>query len=170
MVLTYAWGARYWDAMLLAAMGYNDQPTSDQQKAMADWLTNTMQILPCPGCSQHAIAYVAKHPPKVESKTVLIEWIVEFHNFVNVSLKKPTMTVPEAMAALIKRLAQELINRNNTIVPNPQPNQTTTSSNEQLYFGLTITFAVLTGIFLIALIVVLLQKKNLQKKNLQKNS
>ncbi len=166
------WGSRAWDLMFLVAMNYSETPNKENQTSMLQFFESLMKVLPCFACSQHAFEYISKNPPNVSSRMGLVEWVVTFHNHVNERLKKPTMTVPEATQSLILRCGTELAQKSGkavkTIVGEVQPpqqaNATTDNSSETLYFWLMIVLAVVAGVFLIAFLITLFQKKRMQKK------
>ncbi len=178
-MLPAVWGSLLWDSMLLCAMSFPDVPNENQKNAMTNMLVNLMKVLGCGNCAIHAIEYVTKNPPNINSRNELIAWNVGFHNVVNQRLKKPTFTVEEAVASITSRCAarylaqhtqnKQLINQalNGNNVPNVNTNaaaSSTSTSNETLYFSLMIVMSVLAGLFLITLIVLAIQKKRLQSK------
>lgn len=179
-MITAVWGDICWDYCFLVCLSYADNPNQDQQNSMSQFFTYLVQTLPCPSCSNHAQAYILKNPPRVESKTAMVEWLVAFHNMVNIGTGKDgNWTVNEATAALMKRMAQKIVAKNKTalaaknngnddngenIIVNNNNDADSSSSNETLYFGFMIAFVILFGIFLIAFIVVALQKRRLTKQ------
>src|SRR5436190_4529964 len=177
-MLPAVFGANIWDSMLLCAMSYPDVPNEAQKDAMTKMLVNLMKVLPCNACGLHAIEYVTKNPPNINSRNELITWNVAFHNVVNQRLKKPTFTVEEAIGSISSRAAarylaqhtqnKQLINQalNGNNIPNVNTNAAAASStsNETLYFSLMIVMSILAGLFLITLIVLAIQKRRLQSK------
>jgi hypothetical protein len=98
-----AFGPITWDVMLLCALAYPIHPTDEDKQNMLNFLNGLMYVLPCSGCSVHAVAYVYQNIPDVSSSNALLSYIVKFHNFVNTQSGKRTFTVEEATQLIIKR-------------------------------------------------------------------
>ena len=69
-----------------------------------NYVNAKVKLLPCGGCSAHAVQYVESHPVIATSRTAFIQYVVDFHNAINIRLNKATMTVKEATDALLTRL------------------------------------------------------------------
>jgi len=168
-------GPIVWDNMMLFATNYPNEPTNEDKTNMLQWLTLTMIFLPCPQCSMHAKLYVEKHPPNVSTKESLIKYIVEFHNYVNVSLGKSTYTIMEAKAAYASKIGRDIKDLPRAMVVHKEdalrimelqaqlakyetPGQQTTD----VYFYTTIALSIALGLFLIVIIVLAIKLK--QKK------
>ena len=98
-----AFGPITWDIMLLCALAYPINPTEDEQRNMLDFLYGLMNVLPCSGCSVHAVTYLYKHIPDVSSSASLVTYIVNFHNVVNTFAGKRVYTNKEAVESIVKR-------------------------------------------------------------------
>lgn len=61
-----------------------------------DWLKNFLKKIMCGECKDHAIRWIAQHPPDFSSHEKLFAWGVDFHNAVNERLEKPTMPYADA--------------------------------------------------------------------------
>ncbi len=175
-------GPIVWDNMMLFATNYPNEPTNEDKTNMLQWLTLTMIFLPCGGCSMHGKAYIEKHPPNVSTKENLIKYIVEFHNYVNVSLKKSTYTIMEAKAAFASRIARDIKDLPRAMVVHKEDalrimelkdklekyeaNQDPIT-NSLVYFYTTIALSIALGLFLI-IIIILAVKLNQNKLRLRK--
>lgn len=171
-----SFGPMYWRVMMIVATEFPDNPTEEQKKTVLDWLTLTMILLPCPSCSMHAREYIKKHVPDVSSREALIAYIVEFHNYVNVSLGKTTYTVLEAKAAFftqmtkdvdglprsmevvkentdrIKKMQSEIINYRKQLASYE------TNTPQSVFYYATIALGIILAIYMIATIVVLIRQ------------
>ena len=59
-------------------------------------VTDIFSTLPCPTCSAHAMKYIkSSNFHRIETSTHLKIWLHQFHNSVNVRLKKPQFGVEE---------------------------------------------------------------------------
>lgn len=171
----YFFGPVVWDTMLIYAMNFPDMPSDQQQKDMLLWITKTMEFLPCPSCSMHAKEYVIKHVPNVSCRAKLVEYIVEFHNYVNLQMGKATMSIDEAKSMLIERLKESIdtktylprameirredhvriTNLQNKVAKLTQEAQVyDANTHHSIYFYSTIGLSIFAGLLLIALIVV----------------
>jgi len=156
-------GPHIWDTLMYVALNYPTEPTEEQQQVMTQFLTTLVRVLPCPGCANHAIKYVELHPPHVSNGEKLLEWVVAFHNHVNIKLKKPVMSVLEAKQALILRNAAQIkqlpralqireedaLRIQNLQFQIQRLQESTTTNNETLYFWIMIGLSVLSGLLLL---------------------
>ncbi len=91
-----AFGPVTWDVMLLCALAYPKDPSLDEQAHMLNFITSIAHVLPCHGCSTHAVDYITNNPPDISSSCSVVSYIVQFHNTVNASTGKRRYTVEEA--------------------------------------------------------------------------
>ena len=98
-----AFGPITWDVLLLCALNYPSDPNEHKQKSMLQFILGLVNVLPCDGCSVHAVQYTKLHPPNVTSSNALVDYIVTFHNTVNSETGKRSYTVEEAKHALLNR-------------------------------------------------------------------
>lgn len=98
---TGLWGPATWDALSFAALAYS----SKRAKSFRLYLEHLFQNLPCEQCSVHATKYHAQHVPDYEHWTAeqMYQWVVDFHNAVNVRTGKPVMSTKDARKALVER-------------------------------------------------------------------
>lgn len=130
-------GPMIWDTMLLLAMSYPETPNDQYQKLMKDFLTSLCHLLPCPGCSNHAVEYLNTHPINLSSKQTVTQWVVDFHNAVNIRLGKATYTVDEAKKALIKRIDGDMKDLSRALQIRKEDSQRIIQLQSQLHALLT---------------------------------
>lgn len=105
------WGPLFHDVLWFLAENYPDEPTETQQQSMALLLHHLYANLPCLACMVDASLYVQLKPPTLTSRTVLTQWIVDQHNYINAKLgKKHNWTVEEARTAFQARHFGNLAN------------------------------------------------------------
>ena len=69
---------------------------AEQMDELKRLIQQVARNLPCPICSNHALAYFTKYPLKqVRTLPELRFYLCEFHNSVNVRTQKPRMTFEE---------------------------------------------------------------------------
>lgn len=178
-----AFGPGVWNTMMMFAWQYSNDPTKEEQTNMLQWIRLTMMHIPCPKCSSHAKAYVEKHQPDVTNKERLINYIVEFHNFVNISLKKQRFTVQDAKAAFLMKLAEDYkempqamkLIKDNTermkfledqVVKYEKTNSIATMNSSEIdyYYYATIGLSIALGLLLIIFLIVLIVNHKRQKR------
>ncbi len=99
---------KQWDAMHITMRALPRGELSPTERAQAiDYLRSQMPLIPCGGCSLHAMMYFAQHPPDGSTGQAFYAWTVEFHNEVNKRIGKPVYTVDEAEKELTERTTKE---------------------------------------------------------------
>lgn len=91
------WGRATWTLLNCVAMTYPDAPTAQQQKSYRRFLLSLKDVLPCSICRQSYKAWLGRNPPRLETKTALLRWLIDTHNYVNKRLGKPVLTYRQAM-------------------------------------------------------------------------
>ena len=93
------WGPFFWHTIHIAALGYPQEPTYSDKKAMKEFFESLQTIIPCPVCRTHYVSHMAKLPisASIDSRTDLFRWTVDLHNEVNVMLGKRKYTETEVI-------------------------------------------------------------------------
>lgn len=74
-------------------------------------IKNICSNLPCPECSKHALVMLSTvKPNSVRTKEDLIYFLLEFHNSVNIRLKKPIFTKDQCMQKYKKAVLPNIVN------------------------------------------------------------
>lgn len=93
------WGKHAWIFLHSVTMNYPDNPTNDDRKNYKNFFENLRFILPCEVCKKHYSKHIQSKPIEhaLHSKKKLVEWLIEVHNQVNISLNKPTMSYDQVI-------------------------------------------------------------------------
>ena len=99
------WGPHFWFVLHLISFHYPEKPSTYEKDAIKAFYISVKDILPCQKCRQHYNNYLSRYPiePHLDSRMDLIRWVIQVHNFVNVSLGKPAYT-DEAVLAIYANL------------------------------------------------------------------
>lgn len=94
------WGPHAWFFLHTVTLSYPENPSETDKKQMYDFFMSLSNIIPCLNCMKHFKNHLNKYPitPFLDNRDLLVSWLVMLHNMVNVSIKKPTMTVDEVVA------------------------------------------------------------------------
>lgn len=82
----------------MTSLAYPINPTLQERLAMKDFITIVPLLLPCPSCQQHAHKIITNSNlnQAVQNRDTLFEFWVDFHNAVNIRLKKRIVSVQQA--------------------------------------------------------------------------
>lgn len=90
------WGQEFWSVIHLVAFTYPESPSGYKKKSVKLLFENLCPNLPCVGCSAHCLKYIVDTPPKLDSRSTLIKWTIDFHNDVNKRTGKRILSEEEA--------------------------------------------------------------------------
>ena len=82
-------GRSTWTFLHTMAAYYPEQPTTEDQTVMRQFLHGLGRFYPCSYCASHLQQELIEMPPKVESNEALSQWFCMIHNRVNERLGKP---------------------------------------------------------------------------------
>jgi hypothetical protein len=93
------WGPHLWFMLHVISFEYPENPTEYDKRIYHDFYTSLKDVIPCEMCKKHYREHIHKYPltPHLDTRDNLVKWVIQVHNFVNTSLGKPTLTVPEVM-------------------------------------------------------------------------
>lgn len=93
------WGPNFWYILHIVTFSYPKNPTENDKNSYRDFFNILRYILPCDDCKKHYTKYITQYPitPHLDSKANLIKWLIQIHNFVNISLGKPTYEPSEVL-------------------------------------------------------------------------
>jgi len=93
------WGPHLWYIMHLISFEYPENPTEYDKRIYHDFYNSLKDVIPCIDCKKHYRDHITQYPitPHLDSRATLIKWVIQIHNFVNMSLGKSTMTNEQVM-------------------------------------------------------------------------
>ena len=96
------WGPHLWYILHTISFSYPDNPTDYHRNAYRDFFTNIKDVLPCEQCQKHYTKHIQEYPitPHLDSRATLVKWVIQIHNFANLSIGKPAYT-PEELYIMI---------------------------------------------------------------------
>jgi hypothetical protein len=99
------WGPKWWYTLHTYAIEYPDAVSSlsDQQRHYAE-IMSIINNLPCGKCQRHALQHISANPPNMRGSAELQAWLFNFHNAVNIRLKKACFTIQEYQAKFADEL------------------------------------------------------------------
>jgi Erv1 / Alr family len=99
-----------WDTMYLLARALPFELDDLQKNTFIEFIKGLLPALPCPNCKMHAMNYYMDHNLNyIRTGQEAVEWVVSFHNSVNMLNGKRTYTVQEAAAAFEARYIRPII-------------------------------------------------------------
>jgi hypothetical protein len=89
-----------WRLIHTVAWLYPANPSDFQKLDAKHFIQNLRMLVPCGTCRRHFAAYLAGHPPKVQSGQAFFRWTVDLHNHVNRRNGKRRFSYEEARNAV----------------------------------------------------------------------
>tara|TARA_B110000967_G_C18895795_1_gene570535 strand:- start:507 stop:920 length:414 start_codon:yes stop_codon:yes gene_type:complete len=93
------WGPHGWKFMHYISLGYPDNPTQNDKMNYKNFFMSLQNVLPCPRCAQNYKKNFSESPidSHLESRDLLVKWLIEIHNKVNLETGKATIPYEEAL-------------------------------------------------------------------------
>ena len=93
------WGPHFWYILHIISFDYPLRPTEYDKRVFHDFYSSLKDIIPCEKCRKHYRTHINKYPltPHLDTRDTLVKWVIQVHNFVNASLGKPILSIPEVM-------------------------------------------------------------------------
>jgi Erv1 / Alr family len=91
------WGPAYWFTFHTITFQYPFQPTMEEKRAYGLFFEQLKYLLPCKYCRQHYQQNWNEIPIQLENRRALVEWLVKFHNQVNLITGKPVMSLDQVI-------------------------------------------------------------------------
>ena len=84
------WGPGAWLFLHSITLNYPENPTDKDKMFYKNFFLNLQNVLPCPSCAQHYSMNLKKFPidPALENRELLVKWLIDIHNEVNVKNNK----------------------------------------------------------------------------------
>ena len=98
-MLPSIWGPHLWFIMHVISFEYPQQPSEYDKRIYHDFYTSLKDVIPCQDCRKHYREFITRYPisPHLDTRSSLIKWVIQVHNFVNKSLGKPELSVAEVL-------------------------------------------------------------------------
>jgi len=98
-MLPSIWGPHLWYVMHIISFEYPQQPSEYDKRIYHDFYTSLKDVIPCQDCRKHYREFITRYPisPHLDTRSSLIKWVIQVHNFVNKSLGKPELSVAQVL-------------------------------------------------------------------------
>ena len=98
-MLSSIWGPHLWYIMHVISFEYPRAPSEYDKRIYHDFYTSLKDVLPCQDCRKHYREFITRYPisPHLDSRSALIKWVIQVHNFVNKSLGKQELSVAQVL-------------------------------------------------------------------------
>ena len=79
------WGPSAWTFLHTITLNYPTNPNDEDKSNHKLFFNNLKNIIPCEKCAIHYEENLKKYPldPALESKELLVKWLIDIHNEVN---------------------------------------------------------------------------------------
>lgn len=93
------WGPPAWTFLHSITMTFPERPCELEKQFYKNFFKNLGNVLPCSKCQEHYNKHLLNMPldEHINSRRELVEWLIELHNQVNISLGKRTYSYDEVM-------------------------------------------------------------------------
>ena len=105
------WGPLLWETINVIIREYPESPSSENRQNYKLFFQSLGDVLPCPNCRQHYAGHLRKMSldAALETKSTLIDFIIDLHNEVNKATGKAIMN---------KETARSIVNGTYTPINN----------------------------------------------------
>jgi hypothetical protein len=105
---THIWGPSAWTFLHAVSFAYPEDPTSEHKNAALNLFDSLKFLLPCGECCSHYCTVLDKNEltRALENRDKFSRWVVDFHNSVNLRLRKPVFSYKEAAQKYLTEEAQ----------------------------------------------------------------
>ena len=97
------WGSSLWNFLHYLSLAYPENPTTDEQEILYNFLSSMQKIIPCEKCRKNFLKHLdAMEVEVLTSRTNFVRWLFIVHNLVNKDTGKPNFSYDE----FIKKYSQ----------------------------------------------------------------
>lgn len=82
-------GRAAWKLFHTTMARFPDKPTTEESKALKDYIHLFARLYPCGECATHFQQIIKKYPPQTSTRSSAAAWACFVHNEVNISKDKP---------------------------------------------------------------------------------
>jgi mitochondrial FAD-linked sulfhydryl oxidase len=104
------WGPGLWLALHSITLNYPHYPTEKEKEEITNFFILTGKVLPCFYCRDNFRRHLKEYPINVDSKTELVNWLIDIHNDVNKEIGKPVLSRKEALEKILCMYRKEYQN------------------------------------------------------------
>jgi hypothetical protein len=107
-IKTHIWGPSAWTFLHAVSFAYPEEPTAEHKRAALNLFESLKFLLPCGDCCSHYCTVFDKDAflRALENRDKFSKWVVDFHNSVNLRLKKPVFSYKDASEKFLTEEAQ----------------------------------------------------------------
>ena len=93
------WGPHFWNMFHFISSTYDNKPNQSIKSTMKNFIQSIPVFLPCKECQDHAFDFLCSSDldKVIENRKELFTFFFNFHNTVNLRLKKPLMKIEDAL-------------------------------------------------------------------------
>lgn len=105
------WGKYFWIGLNFIGYAYPENPSDEDKQNVKNYIMSLGKVIPCDRCRGNFVNHLQKLPLDdivLESRNNFINWLVNFHNEVNIMLEKRTISVNE-----YHNIMNDLLTKNN---------------------------------------------------------
>ena len=82
------WGSNMWYIMHKFSYNYPNTPSQEEKDDAIKFINSIISLITCNTCKVESNNYIQNNPINVENKDNFIQWVLDFHNFINEKLHK----------------------------------------------------------------------------------
>lgn len=107
-IKTNIWGPSAWTFLHAVSFAYPEEPTEEHKRAALNLFESLKFLLPCGECCSHYCTVFDKDAflRALENRDKFSKWVVDFHNSVNLRLRKPVFSYKDAKEKFLTEEAQ----------------------------------------------------------------
>lgn len=158
------WGPSSWKFLHYVTLSYPDKPEDSDKTKMYNFFMMVKDVLPCEKCTYNFNEHIIKYPLTndiLSSRYTFINWLMNIHNEVNISLGKPTITYDQLTEIYFNQNNVKTTNVNNTNNANNANNTNNMNNSLSSYIQMsTQTMTILLIIISILILMLAIRFKN----------
>lgn len=97
----HIWGPGLWLALHSITLNYPDDPSPRDKENTRKFFEYVGYNLPCFFCRDNYARHLKEYPIQLDTKTDLVNWLIDIHNDVNKELGKSVLSRQEAMEKIL---------------------------------------------------------------------
>tara|TARA_A100001015_G_scaffold321653_1_gene453743 strand:- start:3309 stop:3773 length:465 start_codon:yes stop_codon:yes gene_type:complete len=149
------WGPHAWIFLHSITLNYPENPSELQKQKYKEFFNILQYVIPCEKCAYNYGLKLKKNPVNLDSKSDLIEWLIDIHNDVNISNGKKPITRDEFI-----KIYKDIYTKpkNKEIQNSKKENKNSKKENKNFIFNNKNILTILL-VFIIIIMIMSLKKK-----------